>query len=98
MSQNPEWKEVNKRKKTVMAIGVRAALLVAASLALAWGPGYGKGAGYAAGPYSRGCWYAPGINLTAEQTAKLNSLQQAFLNETLPMRNEMATKALELRT
>jgi len=85
-------------KKTVMAIGVVAALLVAASLSLAWGPGYGKGAGYAAGPYSRGCWYAPGINLTAEQTAKLNSLQQAFLNETLPMRNEMASKAMEVRT
>ncbi|MBI5967038.1 MAG: periplasmic heavy metal sensor [Deltaproteobacteria bacterium] len=85
-------------KKMVIAIGVVAALLVAVSVALAWGPGYGKGAGYAAGPYYRGSWYAPGINLTADQTGKLNSLQQAFLNDTLPIRNELASKAMELRT
>jgi len=85
-------------KKTVMAIGIVVVLLVAVSLALAWGPGYGRGAGYAAGPYYRGCWYAPGINLTSDQTGKLNSLHQAFLNESLPIRNELASRALELRT
>lgn len=85
-------------KKTAIGISIVVALLVTASLALAWGPGYGRGYGYAAGSYSRGCWCAPGINLTAEQTTKLNSLQQAFLNESLPIRNELASKALELRT
>ena len=85
-------------KKTVMAIGMVVALLAAASLAMAWGPGYGRGAGYAAGPSYSGCLYAPNVNLTAEQTGKLNSLQQAFLNESLPIRNELASRALELRT
>lgn len=85
-------------KKTVMGISVVGVLLVVASLAFAQGPGYGRGYGYAAGPYSRGCWYAPNFNLTVDQTGKLTSLQQGFLNETLPIRNELAAKVLELRT
>ncbi len=85
-------------KKTAIGIVVVVALLVAASLAVAWGPGYGRGAGYPAGPAYSGCLYAPNVNLTAEQTARLNSLQQAFLNETLPVRNEMASSAMEVRT
>ncbi len=85
-------------KKTAMVMSIVVALLVTASLAIAWGPGYGRGYGYTAGPYSGGCWYAPGLNLTSDQTGKLTSLQQMFLNETLPTRNELATKAMELRT
>jgi Spy/CpxP family protein refolding chaperone len=87
---------VKKMKKTAIGISVVTALLVTASLALAWGSGYGRGIGYSPGP--TGCWYAPGINLTAEQTGKLTSLQQQFLNETLPIRNELASKSLELRS
>ena len=85
-------------KKTAIGISIVVALLVTASLALAWGPGLGRGYGYAGGPYARGCWYAPGLNLTSDQTGKLTSLQQKFLNETLPIRNELAAKVLELRT
>ena len=85
-------------KRTAIGISIVMALLVTASLALAWGPGYGRGYGYAAGPYAGGCWDAPDLNLTSDQTGKLTGLQQQFLNETLPVRNEMATKALELRT
>jgi len=84
-------------KKTAIGISVVTALLVTASLALAWGPGYGRGAGFAA-PSAYGCLYAPNFNLTADQTGKLTGLQQQFLNESLPIRNELATKALELRT
>jgi Spy/CpxP family protein refolding chaperone len=84
-------------KKTAIGISVVVALLITASLALAWGPGYGRGAGYAANS-AYGCLYAPNFNLTADQTGKLTGLQQQFLNESLPIRNELATKALELRT
>ena len=84
-------------KKTAIGISVVVALLISASLALAWGPGYGRGAGYAANS-AYGCLYAPNFNLTADQTGKLTGLQQQFLNESLPIRNELATKALELRT
>jgi len=84
-------------KKTAIGISIVVALLVTASLAFAQGPGYGRGYGYAAGP-SYGCLYAPNFNLTAEETTKLNGLRQGFVNETLPIRNEMAAKALEIRT
>ena len=83
-------------KKTAIGISVVTALLVTASLALAWGPGYGRGAGFAA-PSAYGCLYAPNFNLTAEQSGKLTGLQQQFMNETLPIRNELAAKPLELR-
>jgi Spy/CpxP family protein refolding chaperone len=83
-------------KKTWIGIGIVTALLVTASLALAWGPGYGRGAGFA-GPSAYGCLYAPNFNLTADQSGKLSGLQQQFLNETLPVRNELASKSLELR-
>ena len=83
-------------KKTAIGISVVTALLVTASLALAWGPGYGRGAGFAA-PSAYGCLYAPNFNLTADQTGKLTGLQQQFLNESLPIRNELAAKSLELR-
>jgi Spy/CpxP family protein refolding chaperone len=83
-------------KKTAIGISVVAALLVISSLALAWGPGYGRGTGFAASS-AYGCLYAPNFNLTAEQSGKLSGLQQQFLNETLPVRNELASKSLELR-
>jgi zinc resistance-associated protein len=83
-------------KKTWIGFSVLMALLVTASIALAWGPGYGRGMGYApASAY--GCLYAPNFNLTAEQAGKLTGLQQQFLNESLPIRNELASKTIELR-
>jgi Spy/CpxP family protein refolding chaperone len=97
MLKNPKERR-EKMKRTAIGISIVVALLVTASLALAWAPGYGRGYGYATGAYAGGCWYAPGLNLTSDQTGKLTGLQQQFLNETLPVRNEMATKALELRT
>jgi len=83
-------------KKTAIGISIVVAFLVTASLALAWGPGYGRGAGYAANS-AYGCLYAPNFNLTGDQTGKLTGLQQQFQSETLPARNELAAKSLELR-
>lgn len=84
-------------KKTVLGLSLAAAFLATSSLALSWGPGYGRGARYA-GASGYGCLYAPNFNFTAEQSGKLSSLQQQFLNEALSIRNELAAKSLELRS
>jgi Spy/CpxP family protein refolding chaperone len=95
MLKNPKERR-EKMKKTAIGISVVVAFLVTASLALAWGPGYGRGAGYAANS-AYGCLYAPNFNLAGDQAGKLTGLQQQFQNETLPARNELAAKSLELR-
>jgi Spy/CpxP family protein refolding chaperone len=97
-------------KKMLFAI-VAGILLVTSGLALAqgwgrgsgYGPGYGSGlcgfgpfgSGYGPGP--KGAW-GLGLNLTSEQNEKMQAMQEVFFKETLPLRNEMQTKQLELRT
>ena len=95
-------------KKMIVAIAV-IAILVTSGLALAqgWGrgPGYGLGpcglgpSGPGAGPgYGpRGAW-GPGLNLTPEQTQKMQALQENFFKESLPLSNAMQIKQVELRT
>ena len=92
-------------KKMIVAILV-VALLATAGVAMA--QGWGRGMGYGPGPgldrsrtgpgYGpRGAW-GPGLNLTAEQNQKMQALRESFFKETLPLRNEMQIKQLELRT
>ncbi len=90
-------------KKTIVAVLI-VAFLVTAGVAMAqgWGrgPGYGpgpSGPGYGPGYGPRGAW-GPGMNLTPEQDQKMQALREGFLKETLPLRNEMQIKQLELRT
>ena len=83
------------------------ALLATAGLAMAqgWGrgmgygpgpgAGYGPGAGPGYGP--QGSW-GPGLNLTAEQNQKIQAMREGHFKETLPLRNEMQIKKLELST
>ena len=80
------------------------ALAVSAGVAMAqgWGRGPGSGSGLCgigSGPgYGpRGAW-GSGLNLTPEQNQKMQALQESFLKQTLPLRNEMQVKQLELRT
>ena len=85
-------------KKMIVAI-LAVALLVTAGVAMA--QGWGRGAGYGPGEYGpghgpRGAW--AGLNLTPEQKQKMQALQEKFLKENLPLRNEMQIKQLELRT
>lgn len=81
---------VGKSKVKVWMVG--GALLAMSSLALAAGPGFGRG-------NNPNC---PGgfdqLNLTAEQKTKLNDLREKTWKETVTLRNEMQTKRLELRT
>jgi Spy/CpxP family protein refolding chaperone len=87
------------------------ALVATSGLALAqgWGrgPGSGPGPGYGSGPCCepgsnpgpgpKGAWGA-GLNLTPEQSQKMQGMREAFFKEILPMRNEMQIKQLELKT
>ena len=96
-------------KKVIIAV-LAIAVLATAGLAMAqgWGRGPGSGPcyglGYGPGP---GAGHGPGfgqggpwgaLNLTPEQTKKMQASRDAFLKETLPLRNEIQVKRLELRT
>jgi zinc resistance-associated protein len=83
-----------KMKKMIVAVMV-ISLLATAGLAMAQGWGRGPGYGPDYGP--RGAW-GPGLNLSAEQNQKIQAMKESFFKETLPLRNEMQTKRLELRT
>jgi Spy/CpxP family protein refolding chaperone len=88
-------------KKVIPAV-LMAAILATAGLATAqdWGKGHGMGMGY--GPHSGGArsarsglWRA--LNLTPEQTQKMQALRESFLKEKIPLRNELMLKRVELR-
>lgn len=81
--------------KRYMVIGLvmALALCLIAELALARGPGYGMGGGY--GP---GYGYAAIPNLTSEQSAKLQSLQQEHLKDVAPLQQDLLKKKTELRS
>lgn len=85
-------------KKTMMILAGLAltGLLAAGAWAGPWGGGPGVGAcpGWGAGP---GYGY-PGPQLSQEDYAKLGEKRAAFLKETLPLRQKLAAKAVELRT
>jgi Spy/CpxP family protein refolding chaperone len=78
-------------RKTVLAVGLVGLLVLTVSMALAWGPGWGRGfgPGYGAG--------LAGINLSADQIAKIQKIQSDRFAEMTKLRTEMFTKASELR-
>ena len=87
-------------KKMIVAVFV-VTLLAASGLAMAqgWGRGAGMGPGY--GPCATG--YGPGgwaaaLNLSPEQNQKMQALRESHFKETIPLRNEIMSKRLELRT
>jgi len=85
-------------KKTII-IGLCLTLAVAliGTAALAWGPGFGRGfgPGFGAGP---GSGYPAIPNLTAEQSAKIKVLQEAFLKENEALQKDLAAKGEDLRS
>ena len=80
------------KKTIIIGLCLTLALALIGTAALAWGPGFGRGFG--AGP---GSGYPAIPNLTAEQSAQIKALQEAFLKETEPLQKEMAAKRAELR-
>ena len=85
-------------KKIIVAVVI--VLLVAAGVAMA--QGYEKDPGMGYGPHSggrsgeHGLWRA--LNLTPEETQKIQTLREGFFKETLPLRNDLMSKKLELRS
>ncbi len=81
---------LGKSKMKMWMVG--GALLAMSSLAIAAGPGFGRG-------NNPNC---PGgfdqLNLTAEQKTNLNTLRENTWKETVDLRNKMQAKRLELRT
>ncbi|MCX5819229.1 MAG: periplasmic heavy metal sensor [Deltaproteobacteria bacterium] len=80
------------KKTIIIGLALTLALALIGTAALAWGPGFGRGFG--AGP---GSGYPAIPNLTAEQSAQIKALQEAFFKETEPLQKEMAEKVNNLR-
>lgn len=77
-----------------LTLAVMTALLVAVVATSAFG--FGRGPGY--GPCARGDFKGPaGLNLTADQTAKMKEMREAQWQEMKPLREQMFTKRDELR-
>lgn len=78
-------------KKTLIALGLAAVVLVGASYVFA-GPGFGPGNG------PRNCPGFGGANLTTEQQTQLKDLHQKHYNEMAPLREKRFTLRQELRS
>jgi Spy/CpxP family protein refolding chaperone len=76
------------KRVVIIGLSLTLALALVAAVALAWGPGFGRGFGF--GP--------PFANLTAEQSAQVQALQQAYLKEISPLQQELFAKGMELRS
>jgi Spy/CpxP family protein refolding chaperone len=84
-------------KKMIVAVFV-IALVATSGLAMAQGWGRGEGMGPGHGPgFGPGGW-AAALNLSPEQNQKMQELRESHFKETIPLRNEIMSKRLGLRT
>ena len=81
------------KKTTIIALSMVLAIALMATVAFAWGPGFGRG--YSMGP---GYGSPPIPNLTAEQSAQIQALQKAHMDEIAPLQEELFKKRTELRS
>lgn len=87
-------------KKMVIALVV-VVTMAASGMAIAqgWGGGRGMGMGYGPPAGAPGAGPSgPALNLSPEQTQKMQALQEKHFKETIPLRNELMAKQMELRT
>jgi Spy/CpxP family protein refolding chaperone len=78
-------------KKTMIALGLGALMLLGVTYAYAQGPGFGPG-------HRTGWGYEKWSSLTPEQQTKFQELRQKFNDETAQLRGAILTKRLELRS
>lgn len=83
-------------KKLVMTFVTVVAVTAFAASAFAFGPGWGRGHG-GGHCYGGDVTALSGLNLTAEQTAKVNALREAHLKDVKPLQDKMLSKRGELR-
>jgi Spy/CpxP family protein refolding chaperone len=88
-------------KKLVMTFVAIFAVVALTASAFAVGPGWGRGHGR--GQCGGGDCYGadltavPGLNLTTEQTAKINTLREAHLKDVKPIQDKMFSKRGDLK-
>jgi len=83
-------------KKLMTVVAVIALAAIVASPAMAY---RGMGMGYGSGPGNvADIGAARGLDLTAEQTAKINALREAHLKDIKPLQDQMLSKSGELRS
>ena len=83
-------------KKLTMTFVALIAVTALATFAFAYGPGPGRGHG-GAGCYGPETSFLSRLNLTSEQTAKINTLREAFLKDTKPLKDKMFSKRGDLK-
>ena len=81
------------KKNIIIGMAVVFTLALVISTAMAFGPGFGRGV--SGGP---GYGVPPVSNLTAEQSSKIQALQQKNLQEMTPLREQLYAKRTEIRT
>lgn len=87
-------------KKLTMTFLALFAVVALTASAFAVGPGGGRGHGR--GQCGGGCYggdvtAVPGLNLTTEQTAKVNALREAHLKDVKPIQDKMFSKRGDLK-
>jgi Spy/CpxP family protein refolding chaperone len=83
------------KKIVIIGLSLILAMVLVAVVALAQGPGFGRGFGMGPGYGPPGNLFA---NLTPEQSAKIQALQQAHLQAIAPVQQELLAKGTELRS
>jgi Spy/CpxP family protein refolding chaperone len=78
-------------RKTIIALGLAALMVLGVAYAFAQGPGFGPG-------HRPGWGQEKWSSLTPEQQTKLQELRQKFNDETTQLRGAILTKRLELRS
>ena len=82
--------------KLIMIVAAIALAAIVTSPAMA---DRGMGAGYGSGPGNvADIAAARGLDLTAEQTEKINAMREAHLKDIQPLREQMRSKSRELRS
>jgi Spy/CpxP family protein refolding chaperone len=88
---------ISMKKTTIVGLGLILVLAFVASVALAWGPGFGP-PGFGRGFGGPAFGSPPIPNLTAEQSAQVQALRDGFLKEIEPLQKELYANGQELRT
>jgi Spy/CpxP family protein refolding chaperone len=83
------------KKTIIVGLSLTLALALTAAFAMAQGPGFGRGFGPG---YGAGYGYPTIPNLTAEQSSRIQALQQAHLAKIGPLQQALLNKRLELRS
>jgi len=79
--------------KRISQLFLMGLMVILAGTAMAGSWGRGMGQGYGMGPYPYDV-----ANLTADQTAQMQTLRETFLKEISPLQSEMFAKKSEMRT